>query len=63
MARLPIMAEQDVQGPLASDEGLINPELDNPAQSLDGSGAFQDELDGQQLEPEPLLGHQATGQQ
>ena len=56
------MAEQDVQGPLASYEGLINPELDEPAHFLDGSEAFQDELDGQQLESEPWLGHQATGQ-
>jgi len=58
-----VVAEQDVQGPLASNEGLINPELEEPAQFWDGSEAFQDELDRQQLEPGPLLGHQATGQQ
>ena len=62
-ARLPGILQQDVQGPLASNEGLINLGLNEPAQLLDGSEAFQDELDGQQLEPGPNSGHQATGQQ
>jgi len=57
--RLPVIAE--FRAPLAISEGLINPELDEPAQFLVGSEAFQDELDGQLLESEPLLGHQATG--
>ena len=31
-ARLPEVVQQDVQGPLASNEGLINPGLGEPAQ-------------------------------
>ena len=61
-ARLLDTSQQDVQGPLASNEGLINPGLDEPAQFLDGSEAMQDELDEQQLDPGPHSGHQATGQ-
>ena len=62
-ARQHYALQQEVQGPLASNEGLINPGLEEPAQLLDGSDALQEELDEQQLEPGPHTGHQATGQQ
>ena len=61
-ARLHGIIQQDAQGPLASSEGLVNPGLNEPAELLDGSEAFQNLLDEQQLEAEPYSGHQATAQ-